>query len=157
MNKKKTTVILAFSILLCLPQTVCAQIYVPGQSLVAEDQEKASNGLRFPGLKIIWLDLGDDIVTSYSDMPNQYSDGMARIQKARPLINWKPGQLAAPPGFYSGYIDRTGKEVIPLGQLEEIDSEFHEGFAVSLRIGSESIHSNAQSVRSRSDSVQLEY
>ncbi|HBC32636.1 MAG TPA: hypothetical protein DC024_15485, partial [Clostridiales bacterium] len=40
--------------------------YVKGQSIIAEDQEKASIGLDFPGLDITWLDLGDSHIQSYS-------------------------------------------------------------------------------------------
>lgn len=162
--KKKIAAIAAFSLLLCIPLTAYGTTYVPGQSLVAGDQIKAGNGLSFPGLEITWLDFGGDTVQAFSDMPNQYSeglfyirsssgtvifdkdgkitavgdydnvgpfsDGMALVQKTRPLVNWKPGELAAPPGSDSGYIDRTGKEVIPLGLLEDLSSDFHEGLAV---------------------------
>ena len=42
--------------------------YVKRQSIIAEDQEKASIGLDFPDLDITWLDLGDSHIQSYSQM-----------------------------------------------------------------------------------------
>lgn len=60
----------------------------------------------------------------------RFSDGMALVRKQLPMADSKPGELVAPPGYQSGYIDQTGKEVIPLGMFDGLDAEFHEGFAV---------------------------
>jgi hypothetical protein len=75
---------------------------------------------------------GKIIASGYNSEVGRFSDGMALIRKQLPLKleNWKPGELVAPPGYQSGYIDNTGKEVIPLGKYNGLDAEFHEGFAV---------------------------
>ncbi|HML36696.1 MAG TPA: WG repeat-containing protein [Bacillota bacterium] len=161
--------ILCVGSVLCIPQTAYGADYTPGQSLVAEDQVKASRGLNFPGLDITWLDLGDNHLISYSSMPDQFSegiftmdlgdangrksvafdasgkiistgnydevhlfsDGMALVRKYLPReTEVQPGQLSAPPGYQTGYIDKEGREVIPLGKLDGLEHEFYEGFAV---------------------------
>ena len=60
----------------------------------------------------------------------RFSDGMALVRKQLPMPDSKPGELCAPPGYQVGYIDRAGKEIIPLGMFDGLDAEFHEGFAV---------------------------
>ena len=60
----------------------------------------------------------------------RFSDGMALVRKQLPMAASKPGELVAPPGYQSGYIDQTGKEIILLGMFDGLDAEFHEGFAV---------------------------
>lgn len=69
---------------------------------------------------------------SYGEI-SAFSEGMAAVRKQLPWKadpDWQPGQLVAPPGTQSGYIDRTGKEVIPLGMFSGLYSDFHEGLAV---------------------------
>ncbi|MDF3003472.1 MAG: hypothetical protein K0Q48_3591, partial [Bacillota bacterium] len=69
---------------------------------------------------------------SYGEV-SAFSEGVAAVRKQRPWkadSDWQPGQLVAPPGFQIGYIDRTGKEVIPLGTFSGLYSDFHEGLAV---------------------------
>lgn len=136
--------------------------FVKGRSLVAEDQEKASRGLSFPGLNITWLDLGESFIQSYSQMDvfsegifnlntsegaicfdtsgkilaagdyngiYEFSDGMAKVYKYIPRNEADvPGRIMAPPGQEEGFIDREGKEVIPLGMYTNMGDKFHEGF-----------------------------
>lgn len=70
--------------------------------------------------------------SSYGEV-SAFSEGMAAVRKQLPWKadpDWKPGQLVAPPGSQSGYIDRTGKEVILLGKFSGLYSDFHEGLAI---------------------------
>lgn len=157
--------VLFLSLILSTPQIVYGASYVKGQSLVAEDQEKASKGFKFPGLDITWLDFENDIIRAFSTMPNQFSegiftlnmssktvsfdtsgeiisvgdyagvmrfsDGMALVSKQLPRAEKdSSGFRVGPPEFIYGYIDNKGNEVIPLGKLNGLNSDFHEGFAV---------------------------
>lgn len=68
--KKKIFIILILALFLIVTPFITSNAYgvefVKGQSIVAEDQVKASRGLKFPGLDITWLDLGDSHIQSYS-------------------------------------------------------------------------------------------
>lgn len=83
--------------------------------------------------RTVSFDTSGKIIASgnYSEI-GRFSDGMALVRKQLPLNmkNWKPGELVAPPGYQLGYIDKTGKEVIPLGKFSGLEAEFHEGMAV---------------------------
>lgn len=83
------------------------------------------------GLEMVIFDTSGKIISAGNyDEVGRYSDGMALVRKQLPLTDWKPGELSAPPGYRSGYIDLTGKEVIPLGKFNGLEAEFHEGLAV---------------------------
>ncbi len=74
---------------------------------------------------------GKILSAGYYDEVDRFSDGMALVQKYLPReTEWRPGQLSAPPEYESGYIDLTGKEVIPLGKFHGLEADFHEGLAV---------------------------
>lgn len=152
--------VLCTGLMLCIPQTAYGANYTAGQSLVAEDQAKASRGLSFPGLDITWLDFGDDHLQVMSSMPNQYSEGIFTLRLPSQIVcfdtsgriifsgeyneigrfsdgmalvtKYLPDEQTGrvPPPRQSGYVDKEGNEVISLGKLDGLESEFHEGFAV---------------------------
>ena len=118
--------------------------YVKGQSIIAEDQEKASIGLDFPGLDITWLDLGDSHIQSYSQN-SIFTEGIFNLNITGGTICFDTrGEIIAA-GDYNGisgfhddmakvykYIPRDepyvqGQLMAPPGQVEGfIDKEGNE-------------------------------
>lgn len=82
--------------------TALAATYIKGQSLVASNQENASKGLSFPGLDITWLDLGNDHVTSFSPMPNQFSEGIFTLNMLSQTISFDTSGKIISAGDYNG-------------------------------------------------------
>lgn len=118
--------------------------YVKGQSIIAEDQEKASIGLDFPGLDITWLDLGDSHIQSYSQM-DTFSEGIFDLNLSDGAICFDTNGKIIAVGDYNGifefsdgmakvykYIpreepDTPGRLIGPPGQMEGfIDKEGNE-------------------------------
>ncbi len=62
------------------------------------------------------------------DEIHRFSDGMALVVKYLPREN-ESARHGPPPESQAGYIDQTGKEIIPLGKIDGLFAEFHEGLA----------------------------
>ena len=84
--------------------------FVKGQSIIAEDQAKASLGLDFPGLNVTWFDIGDSHIQSYSQM-DVFSEGIFTLNLSDETICF----------------DTTGK-IIAAGDYDGI-YEFSDGMA----------------------------
>lgn len=78
--------------------------YEIGQSLIAKDQEKASKGLKFPGLDITWLDLGENQISSLSQM-DKFSEGIFNLDLANGIICFDTSGKIIAIGDYAGVYD----------------------------------------------------
>jgi hypothetical protein len=146
--KTRIFIILILSLLMTVAPFVTEDVYgaeyVKGQSIVAEDQEKASRGLEFPGLDITWLDIGDSHIQSYSQM-DIFSEGIFTLRLSGQTICFDTTGKIIAVGDYNGihefsdgmakvykYIPRDepdvpGRLIAPPGQIEGfIDSEGNE-------------------------------
>lgn len=92
---------LAFFAALFGQQEAYGASYVRGQSLIAEDQAKASKGLSFPGLEITWLDLGDDHIQAFSPM-DSYSEGIFTLRMLDETICFDTSGKIIAAGDYNG-------------------------------------------------------
>jgi len=129
--------------------------FVKGQSIIAEDQVKASMGLNFPGLNITWLDIGDSHIQSYSQM-DVFSEGIFTLRLSGQTICFDTTGKIIAAGDYDGiyefsdgmakvykYIPRPepdvpGRLMAPPGAMEGfIDSEGNEVIPLGKHSGME--------------------
>lgn len=112
MNKKRirstwfVNIILIFTLVLMPFNTLDAYgaEYVKGQSIIAEDQVKASIGLNFPGLNITWLDIGDSHVQSYSQT-DRFSEGIFTLNLSDKTICFDTTGKIIAAGDYNGILE----------------------------------------------------
>lgn len=101
-------------------QDVYGASYVKGQSLVAENQIKASKGLSFPGMDITWLDLGDDHIQAFSSM-DKYSEGIFTLRMSSETICFDTtGKIIAASDYngvyeFSDGMAKVYRYIIPAG------------------------------------------
>ncbi len=114
MKTKIFMVIFILTLFLTVPfnmEDVYGSEFVKGQSIIAEDQAKASMGLNFPGLNITWLDIGDSHIQVYSQM-DVFSGGIFTLKLSEQTIRF----------------DTSGKIIIATGDYDGI-YEFSDGMA----------------------------
>ena len=75
--------------------------FVKGQSLVAENQEEAGMGFSFPGLDIMWLDLKDNHIQSYSAMEN-FNEGIFTLNMSDGILCFDTSGKILTFGNYNG-------------------------------------------------------
>ena len=147
MKTKLFMVILILTLFLTTPFSMVDAYgteFVEGQSIVAEDQVKASRGLTFPGLNITWLDIGESHIQAYSQM-DIFSEGIFILRLSDETICFDTNGKIIATGDYDGisgfsdgmakvykYIPRDepdvpGRLIGPPGQMEGfIDNEGNE-------------------------------
>lgn len=75
--------------------------YEIGQSLIAEDQSKASKGINFPELDIKWLDLGEKHISSLSQM-EKFSEGIFNLDLTDGILCFDISGKIIATGDYDG-------------------------------------------------------